>query len=107
MTKDRQAKFQFQGALARALIHALQAADAVRALDGRRRVDRQSHRTGFGADGARLAGLNLTLEVEGTERAFLSTATGYGTVGVWDGEPFLDVRAGTIDCRRIEYEPRG
>ena len=36
-------------------------------------------------------------------RYFLSTATGYGTVGVREGKPFLEVKAGTIEVRKIEY----
>jgi hypothetical protein len=31
--------------------------------------------------------------------------TGIGTVGVRSNEPFLEVRSGTIDVRRIEYHP--
>jgi uncharacterized protein (DUF608 family) len=50
--------------------------------------------------------LYLKPGVSGDFRAFLSTATGYGTVGVRDGEPFVEVKAGTIECARIEYEPR-
>ena len=42
----------------------------------------------------------------GDFRCFLSTATGYGTVGVRAGKPFLEVRSGTIDVGRIEYQPR-
>jgi len=64
-----------------------------------------------GMSGARYDAVDKVLylkpSVRGDFRAFLSTATGYGTVGVRDGQPFLDVKAGTIDCRRIEYEPRG
>jgi hypothetical protein len=44
--------------------------------------------------------------IQGDFRSFLSTATGYGTVGVRSGRPFLDVRSGTIDVARIEYRPR-
>ncbi len=63
-----------------------------------------------GLSGARYDAVDKVLylkpSVRGDFRAFLSTATGYGTVGVLDGQPFLDVRAGAIDCQRIEYEPR-
>ena len=47
----------------------------------------------------------LTLEPPrpGDFRAFLSTASGFGTVGVRDGEPFLEVRAGQIPVERIDY----
>ena len=47
--------------------------------------------------------LYLTPSIRGDFRAFLSTATGYGTVGVKNGEPFLEVRHGTIEVERIEY----
>ena len=49
--------------------------------------------------------LHLEPRVPGDFRAFLSTATGYGTVGVRAGKPFLDVKAGKIDVQKIEYEP--
>lgn len=41
----------------------------------------------------------------GDFRSFLSTATGYGTVGVRGGKPFLDVKSGTIDVQQVEYSP--
>jgi hypothetical protein len=41
----------------------------------------------------------------GDFRSFLSTATGYGTVGVRDGKPFLDVKSGKIDVQQIDYAP--
>jgi hypothetical protein len=47
--------------------------------------------------------LYLHPRVKGDFRSFLSTATGYGTVGVIGGEPFLDVAAGAIPCTKIEY----
>jgi hypothetical protein len=43
--------------------------------------------------------------LEGDFRSFLSTATGYGTVGVRSGKPFLEVRSGKIDVERIDYRP--
>ncbi len=43
--------------------------------------------------------------LEGDFRAFLSTATGFGTVGVRDGKPFVDVCVGEIFCREIVYTP--
>ena len=49
--------------------------------------------------------LYLRPAIAGDFRAFLSTATGYGTVGVRDGQPFLEVRHGTIPCREIAYTP--
>jgi hypothetical protein len=41
----------------------------------------------------------------GDFRSFLSTATGYGTVGVRGGKPFLDVRSGVIDVQHFDYSP--
>jgi len=41
--------------------------------------------------------------VQGDFRCFLATATGYGTVGVQKGKPFLEVRSGAIDVRDIRY----
>ena len=41
----------------------------------------------------------------GDFRSFLSTATGYGTVGVRDGVPFVEVRHGTIPYEEIVYLP--
>jgi hypothetical protein len=38
----------------------------------------------------------------GDFRCFLSTATGYGTVGVQDGKPFVEVRSGNIAVREIK-----
>jgi hypothetical protein len=38
-------------------------------------------------------------------RYFLSTATGYGTVGVKEGKPFLETAYGTIAAREIRYSP--
>ena len=43
--------------------------------------------------------------ISGDFRSFLSTATGYGTVGVKDGKPFVEVKQGRIDVQRTEYEP--
>lgn len=42
----------------------------------------------------------------GDFRCFLATAAGYGTVGVRQGEPFLDVRSGTIPVKKIDYKAR-
>ena len=49
--------------------------------------------------------LHLKPSVEGDFRAFLCTATGYGAVGVRDGKPFIDVKAGTIPVKSIDYKP--
>jgi uncharacterized protein (DUF608 family) len=48
--------------------------------------------------------LYLEPRIPGDFRAFLSTATGYGTVGVRDGEPFVEVEEGEIPCREIAYK---
>ena len=59
--------------------------------------------------GARYDAVARTLvvapSIQGDFRAFLSTATGYGTVGVKDGEPFVEVVSGTIPYERIDYVP--
>jgi hypothetical protein len=47
--------------------------------------------------------LHLEPRVAGDFRAFLSTATGYGTVGVRSGKPFFDVKAGKVEVREIKY----
>ncbi|MBI4600629.1 MAG: hypothetical protein HY721_01580 [Planctomycetes bacterium] len=49
--------------------------------------------------------LHLEPRVRGDFRGFLSTATGYGTVGVKDGKPFLDVRSGSIEMKELRYRP--
>jgi uncharacterized protein (DUF608 family) len=62
-----------------------------------------------GLSGARYDAVDKVLHLEpriaGDFRSFLATATGYGTVGVRAGKPFLDVRAGRIDVARIAYAP--
>lgn len=47
--------------------------------------------------------LYLAPRLEGDWRAFLCTASGYGTVGMKDGNPFLEVREGKIGVERIEF----
>lgn len=49
--------------------------------------------------------LYLTPSLRGDFRAFLATASGYGTVGVRRGKPFLEVRAGQIPVKEIRYTP--
>lgn len=55
--------------------------------------------------GARYDAVEKTLylkpAVAGDVRVFLSTATGYGTVGLRNGEPFVQVARGTIPVERI------
>jgi hypothetical protein len=47
--------------------------------------------------------LYLKPAIKGDFRCFLCTATGYGTVGVRDGKPFLEVASGEISYERINY----
>jgi hypothetical protein len=47
--------------------------------------------------------LHLAPPCVGDFRCPLATATGFGTVGVRDGRPFLEVRAGRIPVREIAY----
>jgi uncharacterized protein (DUF608 family) len=62
-----------------------------------------------GLSGARYDAVEKTLYLEpslsGDFRSFLSTASGYGTVGVKDGKPFLEVKEGKIDVRQIRLTP--
>jgi len=62
-----------------------------------------------GLTGIRYDALSKTLyvepRIEGDFRAFLCTATGYGTAGVGNGEPFLEVKHGTIVIGRLVYNP--
>ena len=58
--------------------------------------------------GARYDAVDKVLHLEprvagGSFRAFLSTATGYGTVGVRAGKPFFDVKAGKVEVSQIKY----
>jgi hypothetical protein len=49
--------------------------------------------------------LTIAPRIPGDFRAFLSTATGFGTVGVQDGKPFIEVKAGEIPYQELVYEP--
>jgi len=59
--------------------------------------------------GARYDAVEKTLylepKIKGDFRAFLSTAGGFGTVGVKAGEPFVEVRSGQIEIVHIVYHP--
>ena len=61
-----------------------------------------------GLSGARYDAVERTLylrpSIAGDFRAFLSTATGYGTVGIKNGKPFVEVKSGTIDVRQIKTD---
>jgi hypothetical protein len=46
--------------------------------------------------------LYLRPNIAGDFRAFLSTATGYGTVGMQDGKPLVEVKSGSIEVRAIK-----
>jgi uncharacterized protein (DUF608 family) len=46
--------------------------------------------------------LHLRPAVKGDFRCFLSTATGYGTVGVKNGKPFVEVKGGRIEVKEIK-----
>jgi hypothetical protein len=60
-----------------------------------------------GMTGARYDAIDKVLHLEprvaGDFRAFLSTATGYGTIGVRAGKPFFDVKAGKVEVKEIKY----
>ncbi len=60
-----------------------------------------------GLSGARYDAVDQVLylrpSLPGDFRCFLSTATGYGTVGMRDGKPFVDVRSGSIEVREVNY----
>jgi len=64
-----------------------------------------------GLTGARYDAVDKILYIEpmiaGDFRSFLSTATGYGTVGVRKGKPFIEVKAGKIDYKEIKYQAYG
>lgn len=49
--------------------------------------------------------LYLRPSVRGDFRCFISTATGYGLVGVRNGKPFIEVVSGSIPISRIDYIP--
>jgi hypothetical protein len=59
--------------------------------------------------GARFDAVERTLylkpSLKGDFRSFLCTATGFGTVGVKDGKPFVEVSFGYIPYATIEYVP--
>jgi uncharacterized protein (DUF608 family) len=61
----------------------------------------------FGLSGARYDAVDQILylnpSIKGDFRCFLSTATGYGTVGVKNGKPFFEAKAGALNIREIKY----
>jgi len=48
--------------------------------------------------------LYLKPAVKGDFRSFLCTATGYGTVGIKNGVPFIQIRYGDIPVKRMQME---
>jgi len=44
--------------------------------------------------------------IKGDFRSFLITASGYGTVGVRKGKPFVEVKSGNIQVDHIHYQPK-
>jgi len=58
-----------------------------------------------GLTGVRYDALEETLYIDSkigkTFRCFLSTATGFGTVGLEKGRPFVEMRMGTLDVKRV------
>lgn len=64
-----------------------------------------------GLTGIRYDAVDRTLyiqpTIQGDFRSFLCTATGYGAVGVRDGQPFVEAAHGTIPYERIDYTPYG
>jgi hypothetical protein len=50
--------------------------------------------------------LYLKPTIKGDFRSFLSTAFGYGTVGVKNKKPFFEVIQGDIPIERIEYSAK-
>lgn len=47
--------------------------------------------------------LYLAPKITGGFRSFLCTATGFGVVGVKNGEPFLELKSGRIDVKKIVF----
>ncbi len=57
-----------------------------------------------GLTGARYDAVEKTLYIDsrvGDFRSFLSTATGFGTVGLRGGRPFVEMAEGTLDVRKV------
>jgi uncharacterized protein (DUF608 family) len=63
-----------------------------------------------GLTGARYDAVEKVLwlqpSLKGDFRSFFSTATGYGAVGVKEGRPFCEAKAGKIEVREIKYTAR-
>jgi len=50
--------------------------------------------------------LYVSPKIEGDFRSFLCTEHGYGTVGVRDGKPFFEVKAGNVRIEHISYSEK-
>jgi uncharacterized protein (DUF608 family) len=63
-----------------------------------------------GLTGARYDALDKTLflkpSISGDFQSFFCTESGYGVVGVKDGEPFYKISNGTIDVDKFVYQPK-
>ena len=63
----------------------------------------------FGLSGARYDAVEKTLHLDprlgGDFRSFFSTASGYGTVGLTQGKPFYEPKAGSLEIRQIILRP--
>ena len=46
--------------------------------------------------------LYINPQIEGDFRSFLAAATGFGTVGIKEGQVFVDIKQGQIDIERID-----
>ncbi len=48
--------------------------------------------------------LYVAPRIKGDFKAFISTATGFGSVAIKNGKPFIDVKHGKIAVDKIEYK---
>ncbi len=49
--------------------------------------------------------LHVHPSIQGDFRSFFAAGAAYGTAGVKDGRPFIDLKHGSLDIRRIDYRP--
>lgn len=45
--------------------------------------------------------LNIDSQVGNNFKSFLSTASGFGSVGLKNGKPFVDTKMGSLDVRKV------
>ncbi len=50
--------------------------------------------------------LYIAPQIKGDFRSFFCTASGYGTIGVRDGKPFVETKTANIPFIRLEYAPK-